>query len=110
MAKGKGPGYDGITVELICRIYKIIKDDIVRLFNKMLPDGSFLVCWKYGVVIALYKGQAKDPTLVKSYCPLTFLPVIGKLCELIINARIYKKLNNNNKLLLVERVRELRMP
>lgn len=83
MRKGKAPGYDGITAELLQRSFDVLKDKMVILFNRLLFDGVFPTCWKFGVLKILYKGEGKNLIDVRSYRPQTLLPMLGKVLERI---------------------------
>lgn len=98
MKKGKAPGFDGVTAELVKAAYPHCRAEITQLFNKLLGTGVFPKCWKQGVVKVLYKGQGKDPVLPKSYRPLTLLPVMGKLYEKVMFSRIYNRMNDRGLL------------
>lgn len=37
--------------------------------------------WKKGVLKVFLKSEEKSKTKVKSYRPVTLLPVLGKVCE-----------------------------
>ena len=40
--------------------------------------------WKRGLIVAIRKGDDKDPEVAKSYRPICLLPVLGKVFERIL--------------------------
>lgn len=75
-----------------------VKEYVVKIMNKALREEKFPNHWKIGRVKVLYKGLGKDPQLLKSYRPLTLLPVMGKLYEKIINRKILEIIDGSNQL------------
>lgn len=88
MKNGKAPGIDGFGAEIVKRCYSRIGESLLKIYNTALRDGVFPGQWKYGIVGILYKGDGKDMSEVKSYRPLTLLPVFGKMYEKLINQRL----------------------
>lgn len=84
----KAPGYEGIKGEVVKRMYGRIKGVLLSLYNKMLREGVFPDVWKKGIVKVFLKSEDKDPSKVKSYRPVTLLPVLGKLGERLIVRRM----------------------
>lgn len=84
----RAPGYDGIKSEVVKRTYGRIKITLLGLYNKMLKEGRFPDVWKKGIVKVFLKSEDKDPSKVKSYRPVTLLPVLGKVGERLIVKRL----------------------
>lgn len=94
----KAPGYDGIKNEALKRMQGRIKGTLLDLYNKMLCEGEFPAVWKKGTVKVFLKSDDKDPSLVKSYRPVTLLPVLGKLGERLIVTRLKKWMEKEGRL------------
>ena len=88
MGKKKAPGFDDLTVEILCKAWDTVRERVTAIMNRALQEGKFPKHWKIGIVKVLYKGLGKDPQVPKSYRPLTLLPVLGKVFEKILNNRI----------------------
>lgn len=54
----------------------------------MLRTGIFPTIWKIGDVKVFLKSEDKPKDEIKSYRPITLLPVCGKLAEKLINRRL----------------------
>lgn len=98
MKNKKAPGYDGLKSEIVKRMYGRIKGNLLTLFNRMREEGKFPAVWKKGVVKIFLKNKDKDPSIVKSYRPVTLLPVLGKLGEKLIVGRVKRWLNEEGLL------------
>jgi len=79
--KNKAPGGDGITAKIVRSVWPIIKDELLRLVNHCLRLHIFPDCWKSAILL---KGKGKDPLKLKSYRPVSLLPVLGKIFEEVI--------------------------
>lgn len=87
--------------EISNRVLKNLPDSalllLVEIFNACLRIGYFPSAWKVGKVIPIAK-PGKDPSLPSSYRPITLLPVIGKIFEKILLARLLEFENENPSL------------
>lgn len=88
MRSKRAPGIDGIRVELVKRLIDCLSAVLVKLVNKMLVIGYFPEVWKVGVVKVFLKDERKPPEEVKSYRPVTLLPVLGKVVERLLVVRL----------------------
>lgn len=88
MARGKAAGRDGIPSELIieggCELVRVL----TRLFQGCFDQGVFPNRWKFGRIKALLKGEDKDKREAKSYRPICLLPVLGKVLERVLVAKL----------------------
>ncbi|XP_063833265.1 uncharacterized protein LOC135082400 [Ostrinia nubilalis] len=84
----KAPGADGFTAD-ICRraIYQDL-DAFLALANKCLEIGHFPDIWKEATVVVLRKPGKEDYTNPKAYRPIGLLPVLGKILEKMVVARM----------------------
>ena len=97
MGKKNAPGFDDLTVEILCRAWDTVRGRITAVMNRSLQEGMFPNHWKIGIVKVLYKRLGKDPQVPNSYRPLTLLPVLGKDFEKLLNKRILNVLEGQNK-------------
>lgn len=88
MKTKRAPGCDGIKVEVVKRMYGRCRGLLLTLYNRMLAEGRFPQVWKTGIVKVFLKSKDKDPSLVKSYRPVTLLPVLGKMGEKLVVGRM----------------------
>lgn len=89
----KAPGPDGLKGEVIKAIFPVIKEVFLRILNEVWRSGYFPEVWKDGEVKIFLKGPEKPPDEVKSYRPITLLPVLGKVYERLIVGRIWRAIN-----------------
>lgn len=94
LAKGKVPGEDGITNEMISAMLYGTKCELLKLYNKCLKDGNFPADWKIAVIKFLRKPGVEQSSL-KSFRPIGLLSTIGKLFEKLIFERIFKSRQKN---------------
>lgn len=87
--KGKAPGLDGVTVEMVINGWEIIGDAVTEVLNECLSRGVFPEEWKDGEIVMLRKGDDRDPRLASSYRPICLLPVLGKIRERLILERMW---------------------
>lgn len=88
LKNGKAPGPDFVEVEVLKQAFATIPDQLVRLFNGCLQWGVFPSAWKEGSLRILLKGEGKDEKDPKSYRPICLLPVVGKIFEKLLKARL----------------------
>ncbi|GFW82904.1 probable RNA-directed DNA polymerase from transposon X-element [Trichonephila clavipes] len=96
----KSPGRDGITNKMLKFLPLITIFKITNIINNMLNLRYFPSAWKTAVVVPILK-PGKDPTLVESHRPISLLPILSKLAEKIISARLNDYLETN-KILIPE--------
>lgn len=88
MKDKRAPGYDGIKSEIVKRTFGRMKGVLLDLYNRMLREGKFPGVWKEGIVKVFLKNEGKDPSKIKSYRPVTLLPVLGKMGERMVVKRM----------------------
>ncbi|GJQ65722.1 hypothetical protein Trydic_g19503 [Trypoxylus dichotomus] len=84
----KAPGIDGITGDIAGRAYDEEPEVFEALFNKCLELGAFPRCWKKQLVRVIPKAGKTDMSDVKSYRPISLLPVIEKALDSLLINRI----------------------
>ncbi|GFT92026.1 RNA-directed DNA polymerase from mobile element jockey [Trichonephila clavipes] len=96
----KCPGRDGITNKMIKKLPKLTIFKITNIVNNMLTLRYFPKSWKTAVVVPILK-PGKNSALAESYRPISLLPVLSKLAEKIILARLNDYLDRE-KILIPE--------
>lgn len=71
---------------------KEIKGVVARLVIAMKKEGVFPKIWKSGVVKLIKKGEDRPAEEIKSYRPVTLLPVIGKLVKRVVAGWLLKEI------------------
>ncbi|CAI6364355.1 unnamed protein product [Macrosiphum euphorbiae] len=88
----RGVGPDDIPASLLFKCREVLCSPLCTIFNKSLTEGSFPAVWKISRVTPILKSG--DPTLVMNYRPISNLPLIGKLFELIVLKKIERPLHS----------------
>lgn len=78
---GKAPGLDGIRAEVVKRTISRIRPLLLDSLNAMFTVFRFPTVWKQGELKVFLKDKNRDPQELKSYRPVTLLPVLGKIAE-----------------------------
>ncbi|GFX76084.1 probable RNA-directed DNA polymerase from transposon X-element [Trichonephila clavipes] len=94
----KCPGRDGITNKMLKKLPRLTIFKITNIINNMLTLRYFLISWKTAVVIPILK-PGKNSALAESYRPISLLPVLSKLAEKVILARLNDHLERENILI-----------
>lgn len=94
MKNKKSPGPDNITTELLRGAWGALGETITMLFRRLLTEGTYPTIWKQGQ-IKLIKKPTADQTRIKSFRPLTLLPIPGKLYEQVIAERLRVHIETN---------------
>lgn len=89
----KSPGYDKITGKMLKELPEIAIKYITFIFNAILRTGEFPTQWKKAVIILLPK-PGKSPYDVKSYRPISLLPILSKVFEKLFVKRLKPILEN----------------
>ncbi|KAJ8063422.1 hypothetical protein OCU04_008642 [Sclerotinia nivalis] len=86
--KGKSPGPDGITQEIIIRTYKAIPKAFFTLFSNLINLGYHPSYWKQATGAILKKPSKPDYTIPKAYRVIAILNCLGKISERILAQRL----------------------
>lgn len=78
----KAAGPDEFSGEIVKCCFRAELAKMLNLYNKCLKEKTFPKSWKVGGLVLIPKGDAGK------YCPLTMLPVMGKIYENLIKARL----------------------
>lgn len=88
MKNKRAPGIDGIKAEILKRCFGRVREKLLGIINRGWSEGVFPSDWKIGVLKIFLKDDSRDPHVVKSYRPVTLLPVLGKVMERMIVMRL----------------------
>ena len=94
LKKNKASGPDGLHVNIIISVYKIIKRPLLKIFNNSLLLGIFPQTMKIAKVLPFYKSGKKN--LMTNYRPISVLSSFSKILERIMYNRFSSYLNDNN--------------
>ena len=83
-SKGKTPGLDGITQEIIHYAYQAILDTFYSLYSSLLDIGYHPRCWRQATGAILKKPGKPDYSAPKAYRVISLLNCLGKLSERIL--------------------------
>ena len=88
MAKGKAPGFDGLSVEFYCKFWDILGPDVVDVLNFCFNFGSLSLSQRRGVISLLFKkGDRLD---ARNWRPISLLNVDYKIASRVIAGRLLK--------------------
>ena len=87
LKKNKASGPDGLDVNVIISVYKIIKRPLLKIFNDSLLLGIFPQTMKITKVLPFYKSGKKN--LMGNYRPISVLSSFSKILERIMYNRLY---------------------
>jgi ribonuclease HI len=86
--KGKTPGPDCITQEIILNAYNAIPDTFFTIYSNLLNIGYHPPCWKQATGAILKKAEKPDYTAPKAYRVISLLNCLGKVSERILAQRL----------------------
>ena len=92
----KAHGYDMISIRLSQLCGETICRRLNITFKTCLITGKFPSVWKKGNVVPIHKKDDKQN--VKSYRPVSLLPICGQIFERLIYNVLYDFLTENNLL------------
>ena len=84
----KSPGPDKIHNEMLQHLGPIGKGVLLHLFNTSWKLGKVPKAWKNAHITPILKKD-KDPKEPKSFRPISLTSCVGKVCEKIVNRRLY---------------------
>ena len=85
MIKASGPAC--IPVVVLKKCEPELSYILAELFNMCLKESCFPDCWKVSSVVPVFKNIGERPT-AKNYRPVSFLSVISKVFEKLVNNKI----------------------
>ena len=90
----KSTGADELDPQLLVLASPIISDFITHIFNLTLITDSIPSLWKTAHVSPLHKGGPTDD--LNNYRPISKLPCLAKILELLVNNQLKYYLSLNN--------------
>ena len=97
LLKRKSPGPDKLHNEMLQNLGGKGKSVVLKLFNKTWTEGTLPKAWKLATITPVLKPgkKANEP---KSYRPISLTSCLGKLCERILNSRLYWWLGSSGRI------------
>ena len=87
LKKGKAPGVDGITSEMLCSGGSCVLEWLARVCKTCLIEGRVPRDWKRAIVVPLYKGKG-DKSECKNYRGISLLSIPGKVYGRVIIEKV----------------------
>lgn len=91
----KSPGVDNLTAGIARKSWPYIAGHLCNLANTCLRTGLFPSSWKSAHVTIIRKSADNDPTEIKSYRPISLLPILAKSLEKLICDRLINETKDN---------------
>ena len=82
------PGWDGFTGKILRGVWGAIPEYLVALYEQCFTDERFPREWKMANLVILLKSPDKVRHLPGSYRPICLLPIMGKVLERMMVARL----------------------
>jgi hypothetical protein len=89
----KAEGVDNIPTDVWKKGVVILAGPIARLCNISLSTGVFPDLFKQALVHPVHKGSGKDHRKPGSYRPISILPAISKILEIVVRDALYEYLD-----------------
>ena len=90
----KAHGHDQISIRMLKICGKTICKPLECIFRECLNTGLFPLEWKKANLVPVYKKGDKQCLI--NYCPVSLLPICGKIFEKLIFNQMFKIFNENN--------------
>jgi hypothetical protein len=94
---GKACGFDGVPSEYLRHLQRRPLVHITQLLNHCLRLSRFSAPWKEAKIVTLMK-RGKDSKFPQNLCPISLLPITGKIYEKLILRTIQKHIEERNLL------------
>jgi hypothetical protein len=91
----KAPGHDQITNEIIKQSPTSFTQCLTTILNKCMQNHYFPTTLKKSIVIPIPKPK-KNPLYPQNYRPISLIPTIGKILEIIINLDLKSHTDKHN--------------
>ena len=90
----KAHGHDNVSIRMLKICGSSIYGPLELIFKEALSTGLFPSNWKKGNIVPIHKKG--DKQILKSYCPVSLLPICGKIFERLIFNELFNVLLENN--------------
>ena len=77
-------GVDEIPTEVLKKAVIVLAGPIARICNINLSVGVFPDIFKQAIIHPVFKGSGKDPHDPRSYRPISILPSLSKILEIVV--------------------------
>ena len=94
LKKGKAPGHDALTPDMLIALDMFGETKLLQLLNQCMEERSIPNTWKIAIVVSIYKGKGPDHDPA-SYRPISLLPVLYKVYASILQQRIADELDSS---------------
>jgi ribonuclease HI len=84
----KAPGVDGLPSAVWKELWPVLQGWILAIFNASVRIGFVPRMFKTARILPLRKPGKPDYTVPKAYRPISLLPTLGKILELVIARRL----------------------
>ena len=91
----KASGPDGIPTIVLQMCGPELAPVLTKLFKKCIKESCFPSCWKLPSVVPVFKNNGERSN-AGDYRPISLLPVVSKVFEILINSSIIKHLDSND--------------
>ena len=95
--KGKAPGRDGVTQEMLSHMGPKAQNALLRLYNRSWHSGTTPPTWRTAVIVPILKKGKKGIDLA-SYRPISLTSTISKTMERMVNGRLYHYMEDSGLL------------
>ena len=85
---GKGHGHDNISMRVLKICGSAIYKHLAIIFKQFVDTGIFPSEWKKGNIVLIHKKGNKKT--LKNYCPISQLPICGKILERLMFNEMFK--------------------
>jgi Reverse transcriptase (RNA-dependent DNA polymerase) len=94
--KSDAAGDDGIPMSFLKLLLPVILPTITHIFNKIFYFSEFPRRWKTSIVIPVPK--VNSPSALSDFRPISLLPCMSKILEVIMSRQMTVHISNNNLL------------
>ena len=94
----KAEGIDNIPTDVLKKGVTVLASPIARLCNLSLSTGVFPEKFKEAIVHPVHKGHGKDHREPSSYRPISILPALSKVLEVVVRDALLDYLEAKNVL------------
>lgn len=84
----KAPGEDGLPAVVWKKVWPVVKDRVLALFQASLEEGVLPDQWRHARIIPLKKPGKADYTVAKAWRPISLLSTLGKVLEAVLAERV----------------------
>ena len=94
LRRGKAPGYDSISNEMLSCLLEVKPELIRKLFNAVLQNPTIINKWRMSMITPVHKKGSKDNP--DNYRGISLMSCLAKYFIAILNQRLFKFVIENN--------------